>query len=199
MKTSPKERRHKRTRAAILRTAREIITEDGVEALSMRKIADRIDYSPAGLYEYFSSKEEIVAHVCIENERRLAAYLSAVKDNLDPGDHLVELGLAYLRFAKENRDHFMLQFTFRPEGGDYSESTVPRESSFGILVSAVQALIDAGRIPNAPSTETVAYTTWAYVHGMAMLQLTALRDTNQDFGPADRWGLIRYVEGLASG
>ena len=50
-----------RTQQAILDAARAIIHEQGPDKLSMRAIADRIDYSPAGLYEYYGSKEEIIA------------------------------------------------------------------------------------------------------------------------------------------
>ncbi|NJN55580.1 MAG: helix-turn-helix transcriptional regulator, partial [Anaerolineae bacterium] len=55
---TPRERRHLRTKDAILDAARLIIKEQGADALSIRAIAEQIDYSPAGLYEYFGSKEE---------------------------------------------------------------------------------------------------------------------------------------------
>ena len=59
--STPRERRAQRTRDAILEAARQIIGKDGIDGLSTRGIADAIDYSPAGLYEYFGSKEEIIA------------------------------------------------------------------------------------------------------------------------------------------
>lgn len=58
---TPRERRAQRTRDAILEAARGIISKKGVEALSIRSIADAIDYSPAGLYEYFGSGRD---HPC---------------------------------------------------------------------------------------------------------------------------------------
>ena len=61
--TAPRTKRHLRTKQAILDAARQIIAEEGPAALSMRALADRIDYSAAGLYEYFGSKEEIIAAV----------------------------------------------------------------------------------------------------------------------------------------
>jgi AcrR family transcriptional regulator len=50
---TPRQRRHLRTKDAILDAARQIIAEEGADNLSMRGIAERIDYSAAGLYEYF--------------------------------------------------------------------------------------------------------------------------------------------------
>ncbi len=66
-------RRHVRTKQAILDAALEIVIQNGPAALSMRSLAERIDYSPAGLYEYFSSKEEIISAVCDEGQRMLYA------------------------------------------------------------------------------------------------------------------------------
>jgi AcrR family transcriptional regulator len=196
--STPKERRQQRTRQAILSTAREIISESGAESLSMRKIADRIDYSPAGLYEYFESKEEIIAYVCLENERRLANYMAAISRDLDPDARLIALGMAYLRFAKENPAHFMLQFTVNTGGGDYSEIEQPAESSFGILVDAVTNVLKSNAVQHAPEPEAVAYSAWAFVHGMAMLQLTALQHMDQDFESVDHWALTRFVAGLSA-
>ena len=66
-------RRQERTRRAILDSALAIVAESGPDALSMRAIADRIDYSAAGLYEYFGSKEEILNAVREEGMAQLGA------------------------------------------------------------------------------------------------------------------------------
>ena len=77
---SPRAKRHQRTRDAILEAARHIVHEDGIGGLSMREIARRIEYSPAGLYEYFGSKEEIIDAICEEGFRRLT--MQAPEPNL---------------------------------------------------------------------------------------------------------------------
>ena len=71
--TSPREKRHARTRENILEAAMQIVMQQGVEAVSMREIAERIEYSPSGLYEYFSSKEELFAALVDEGRARLTA------------------------------------------------------------------------------------------------------------------------------
>ena len=75
--TTPRERRAERTRKAILDTAMQLIVEKGPDKLSLREVARRIDYSPAGLYEYFGSKDELVEAACSEADRRLGLYLNA--------------------------------------------------------------------------------------------------------------------------
>ena len=111
MESSPRERRHEKTRQAILDAARKIIATEGTEALSMRAIAQRIDYSPAGLYEYFDSKEEIIGAVCAQGHRRLTEYMQRADPDLPPGELLLQLGLAYVDFAVRNPDFFLLMFT----------------------------------------------------------------------------------------
>ena len=52
---SPAERRRLRVRGAILDAAEKVFAEEGETGLSIRRIADEIDYSPAAIYKYFSS------------------------------------------------------------------------------------------------------------------------------------------------
>ncbi|MCB0147914.1 MAG: TetR/AcrR family transcriptional regulator, partial [Caldilineaceae bacterium] len=82
--STPRTKRRLRTKQAILDAARAIIVEDGLPALSMRTLADRIDYSPAGLYEYFGGKEEIVAAVCDEGQHYLFEAMDQVDKSLAP-------------------------------------------------------------------------------------------------------------------
>ena len=81
---TPRQRRQARTRQTILDAAVEIIDERGAEALSLREVARRADYSPAGLYEYFDGKEAIAAAVCDEGFARLALRMDAVPRDLPP-------------------------------------------------------------------------------------------------------------------
>ena len=111
---SPRERRRQRTEQAILDAARQIIREQGIDALSMRGIADAIDYSPAGLYEYFGSKEEIVYAVIGQGFERFTRALQSVDGSLPAAEYMVEMGMAYIDFATRNPDFFLLMFTTAP-------------------------------------------------------------------------------------
>jgi AcrR family transcriptional regulator len=82
----PRERRFQRTRQAILDAALAIIREEGPAALNMRALAERSDYSAAGLYEYFGGKDEIIAAVCQEGHDRLASHMRRG----DPSPSVVE-------------------------------------------------------------------------------------------------------------
>jgi len=201
-KLSPRQRRRQKTKQAILETARELITEEGLEGLSLREIARRIDYSPAGLYEYFKSKDEIVEAVCIEGFERLSAYLNRVSADLPPAERLFQLGLAYLDFAHNNPDYFLLIFTAFPTGEvTLEELGEDAASTYGVLVQAIQTAIEAGlfRPPAERNLNEIAYAMWATVHGLAMLQQTNFRHSQADLEPVHRWTLELFLKGLKAG
>ncbi len=89
-KPSSRERRQQKTRQSILDAAREIIVEHGPAELSMRSLAERIDYSPSGLYEYFDSKEQIIQAVCVEGYVSLTKAMRRVDEHLPVDAYLVQ-------------------------------------------------------------------------------------------------------------
>lgn len=205
MESSPRERRHEKTRQAILDAARKIIATEGTEALSMRAIAQRIDYSPAGLYEYFDSKEEIIGAVCEQGHRRLTEYMQRADLDLPPAELLLQLGLAYVDFAVRNPDFFLLMFT-NPNTGVVPGSTpeqavkdmLQEGSSFPLLLHAIQRGVDAGVFKAKPgySVFEMAFTTWAMVHGIAMLRIGHLRNYPGDIDAMGLEALRRIGAGL---
>lgn len=200
MTDKPRTRRHQRTKQAILDAALEIINESGPADLSMRALADRIDYSPAGLYEYFSGKEEIVQAICQQGHEHLTAYMSQVERTLPSEEYLLEIGLAYIRFALDYADHFLLMFSTPPPATTEMPPVkmMADNSSFGILVAGIQRGIAEGVLHSRPGFGwlEMAYAAWATVHGLAMLRITSMRSVNFDFDAADRLTLRNFHRGL---
>lgn len=202
-KTTPKQRRHARTRQEILEAALAILHEKGPEKLSLRAIARRVDYSPAGLYEYFANKEEIIAAVCAEGDHRLGLLLKAVPKDLPADEYIVQLGLAYIRHAQENPAHFML--TAKSFASTTPVETVPLEAieigeTFKILLDGVQSAIEAGAIilREGQTLMSLAYALWSIVHGMATLQLTNLREVDLNYPQSDRAAIEAILRGLGA-
>jgi len=204
---TPRERRQQRTQHAIIEAARQIIRETGIDGLSMRAIADRIDYSPAGLYEYFGSKEEIVAAVCTQNFERFAKRLAQVDKTLAPTDYMLELGLAYIDFAVRNPDSFLLMFTTFPlllgERKQLphfdAEAMTADDNAFAILVHGVQRCVDEGIYQPKPGFDVLemAYASWAQVHGLAMLRITTGARMFFEHNIVERETLRAFGRGLA--
>lgn len=201
-KITPRKRRRARTRQEILDAALELLHEKGPNELSLREIARRADYSPAGLYEYFENKEEIIIAVCAEGERRLRAMLKAVPDTLPPDEYLIELGLAYIRYAKENEEHFMLNFSgfdvFRLDQPVPIQAILDSDNTFNILIEAVTNAIDAGVIQVRPDFGLleIAYGLFGLAHGLAVLQLNNMKDIEFHHQEADRAVFKNFIEGL---
>ena len=195
---TPRQRRHLRTKDAILDAARQIIAEEGADKLSIRAIAKRIDYSPAGLYEYFGSKDEIITAVCMQGEERLYRSMARVDASLPPMEYLIEIGMAYIDFALKNADHFKLMFTSGIQPPEEMEEDFQEESSFNILVTAIQRGIDAELfIPREGfQLMDMTYLAWSIVHGISVLRITQLSLIPYDFGVADREVLKTAVYGL---
>jgi AcrR family transcriptional regulator len=197
---TPRERRHYKTKESILRAAREIIAEKGLDGLSLRELARRIDYSPSGLYEYFPSKDDIVTAVRAEGLGLLQDYLSRVPANLPPSERLVEMGLAYLDFAREYPEHFRLIFVNLTSHHTALMQTADSDSPYYLLLQAVEVAIEAGEFKTQEgfAVEEIAFSLWSLVHGMAMLEQTYLRHIQSDFTPLHRQALQVFAAGLKS-
>ena len=196
---SPRQRRHLRTKDAILDAAREIISEEGVDKLSMRGIADRIDYSAAGLYEYFGGKDEIITAVCLQGDERLRQNMGKVDISLPPMEYLVEIGLAYIDFAVNNPDHFMLMFNAGLEPPAEIQESETYETSFDILVAAITRGVEVGVfVPrDGFGVMDMAFMAWSVVHGISVLRVTQFALLPYDFSAADREVLKTAVFGLS--
>ncbi|MCC6216504.1 MAG: TetR/AcrR family transcriptional regulator [Polyangiaceae bacterium] len=193
--------RPERGRGAILAAARSLVLEGGASTLSLRAVAARAGYSPASLYEYFESREALLAVLAAEVIGRLAARFGRVPESLAPRARLLRLGSAYLGFARENPEDYLLLF-----GRMASQRRAPSEplgsgNPFGVVVACVQSGIDGGAFCPRPGfgAEEMAYGFWALAHGMARLEAEHLAGYAADFESIDRLVLEAYVTGLERG
>lgn len=95
-----RQREREELRRAILDTAREIAAGEGWAAVTIRRVAEKIEYSPPVIYEHFSSKEEIVIELMREGFRGMLAEMRAARDaQRNPVDALLAIGQAYWSFS----------------------------------------------------------------------------------------------------
>ena len=193
-------RRHEKTKQTILDAALRLISKNGINALSMRDIAGEIDYSAAGLYEYFDSKEEILLSLCGQGHLQLSAAMNQVDKDLAPVEYLIQIGQAYIQFALDHPEHYLLMFTNVPAKTELASMMV-EGSSFPILLNAIQRGIETGSLHARPDfgLYEMAYSAWAVVHGISMLRLTYLENYALDFERADREMLEALYRGFQSG
>ncbi|GER91890.1 hypothetical protein KDW_60520 [Dictyobacter vulcani] len=175
-KQTPRERRRARTAQAILDAALAIIAEQGLQALSIREIAQRIEYSPSGLYEYYASKDEILDALIAQGLAQLNEMLAHVPSGESASEWLFAIGEAYLAFAREHEQLYALIFghIFSPSGLVTSLDQLQHNSAYGQLRHCIQTGVERGAfiLPSGESIEQQVYSTWALLHGLAMLRMT---------------------------
>ncbi len=151
--------RHRRIVAA----ARELAEDQGWDAVTTRRLADRIEFSQPVLYGHFpGGKDEIVAGVALEGFTELATTLRAAVDAAGPGGAPAALVGAYLDFAAAHPAVYtaMFESAALPFGRD--DTPAPLTEGFAVLrdVLAPAATSDPGRY---------AELAWATLHGLATL------------------------------
>jgi AcrR family transcriptional regulator len=168
------ERDKQELKRAILDAAGELFLEQGYEHFSLRKVSERIGYSPTTIYLYFRDKDDLLSTLVDEGFGKFAQRLEdAARGQEDPWERVIELGRAYVTFGLQNRLYYQLMFMQRmdflvqaPEGSDQ-----PRIASFQILRQAVQQGIDAGVVRPGDAQE-YSDVLWALVHGIVALAIS---------------------------
>lgn len=184
----PRTRRNLRIRQAIIKSAVEIIHHDGVGALSIRRIADAIDYSPASIYEYYANKDAILQAVCDEGFAKLTVALSEYPVQNDVRLAARECGVQYVKFAISNPDYFLLMFSMAANQVYYNpaeslDTQLLNSPAFMVIHTHIEALIAAGHCVVTPTYGSfhIALSAWQMVHGIAMLALTMQRHGPLDY------------------
>jgi AcrR family transcriptional regulator len=192
---SRRERRRLATRTEILTAARELLLEVGPEELSLRQVARRADFSPAALYTYFTSRDEIVSSLFAESFERLDAYLRRVPAGLAPEQRVIELGVAYMDFARDNPMdlHCILLAT---------SQDLPPSSGQALGLEAARLLgetfregVEQGVFSTSAglSATEMAFGTWALVHGLVSISGIDLTAVADEVSAAPRRVLEGYV------
>jgi AcrR family transcriptional regulator len=171
-----RERERLAVRDRILDAARELFAERGYEAVTMREIGKRIEYSATALYGHFADKETLVRELCRKDFADFAQrFLAAVVGSPDPAESICRAGLVYLGFAEQFPQHYRLMFlTPLPEAPpEQAERDDPRQNAYVFLRQLVDPLL-AGKYlrPDLRDPDLIAQTIWAVVHGAAALELT---------------------------
>jgi AcrR family transcriptional regulator len=169
-------RQKKFLRQEILDAASELLVKAGYENVSMRRIADKIEYSPTTIYLYFRDKAELLEQVCQETFARLSEVLSKLEQQ--PGDPIEKLKrglIAYIKFGLENPHHYRASFMMPiPDGFDgkkYAKSDSAGMQAFDFLRRSVFDCTLAGKFRKMDA-ELVSQTFWTGVHGVTSLLIT---------------------------
>jgi AcrR family transcriptional regulator len=173
-----KERQRAELRETILAAARRIFTQEGAGGLTMRRIAEAIEYSPGTIYLYFANREEIALVLVREGFEKLLAALAPAVAIADPLERLRALGHAYVEFGLADPQTYKLVFmvdakfvyaVLGPDGGKPADD--PGQRAFDLLAAAIGEAVAAGVFrPIDPARAADAL--WAALHGVVSLAIT---------------------------
>ncbi|ETW98449.1 MAG: hypothetical protein ETSY1_18680 [Candidatus Entotheonella factor] len=193
--TNPRARRRQRARRAFLDAARRMIAEHGPAGLSLREVARQADYSPAALYEYFDSREALLAVLIQEGFDALNQAILAVSTEYTPREQLKHIGLAYVNFARRQPQTFELLFSYHVnQRKQLDEEAKYGNNHYAFFRSAVTKVIPEA---SERKVELVSYSFWALVHGLAMLQITYLQHFDADFDRVNAVSLESFINDFA--
>jgi AcrR family transcriptional regulator len=168
--TERREREREEVRRKILEAARELFATEGYERVTMRRIADAIEYSPTTIYNHFADKNALVDALCEEDFSRLLTSLAGVELPADPIEKIRQLGRSYAQFGRENPNHYRYMFMtpFEQKAAAEHELSSSGEAAFGLLHDAVREAVRSGRFaPVEPLA--AAQVLWSSLHGVVAL------------------------------
>ena len=175
MSTAERKAREKEAlKMLILKGAKKLFLERGIEQTTIRNIADEIDYSVGTVYVYFKDKNAILHDLHSIGFQELGGYFTELFTIKDPMERLRKMGFTYLKFAMENSEMYDLMFIVKAPM-EFIESTEKEAwnegaETFGALKKTVEECMNEGHF-EGHSLEALSFMIWSLVHGMCCLEI----------------------------
>ena len=179
-------------KAKIINAARDLFVTEGVESVSMRKIADAVEYSPTVIYQYFADKDALLHEICSEDFATLAETFQELAKIEDPLKRIEEIGITYGRFGLAYPNHYRLMFMtpyhgVRKDEADECHKGNPDEDAYAFLRFTVAQAIEAKKFREGLSDpDLISQVLWAGVHGLVSLQVTKAKDAWLEWRPFEQ-------------
>jgi len=190
-----RDREKQKMKELILQAAAHIIVTDGYDKLSIRKIANRIEYSPAIIYHYFSNKDEILSQILRQGYKNLMSALAEGQAQAGPPEtRLKTLTRRYIDTALENPDQFMaVQLNKSSQVQEFTaylfEGAAEEKPALKILAKAVAEICTGQNVSDGEiemTAQIIATSTLGFITKLIL---------EQDIGAHRRIQLIdRYTE-----
>lgn len=170
-----RERDRQEMRELILKSAHEMFLDKGFDQISIRNIAEAIEYSPATIYLYFKDKNEILHALHLNGFKLLNEYFQVLLKYEHAFERLKEMGRAYIKFATENPSVYELLF-MRAEpmvhvSDCLDEDWREGDRAFEFLVSTVAQCQQQGYF-NGLAPQNFSMMIWSFIHGLCSLRIS---------------------------
>jgi len=194
-------------RSRILDAASQLFVEEGIPNVSLRKIAEKIEYSPATIYLYFRDKNQLLFSLCTETFSTLKAELEQLQHTSNDPVSGLRAGLkAYIEFGLAHPHHYMLTFgsshtpdATAAESPEFAETNAIGLATFDCLRQSLRMCREAGCV-QFDDLETIAQTIWTFIHGATSLLILYHKDAHFPWVEKERiieTGLDLIIRGIS--
>jgi AcrR family transcriptional regulator len=179
-------------RQEILEAAGELFVQEGYECFSMRRLAEKIEYSPTTIYLYFKDKSELLFSLCEETFSKLVENFEAIaRQESDPLKALVSGLKAYVEFGLKHPNHYTVTFInhppdVRPNIENKMEHSMGMKA-YKAMPALVGACVEQGLLRHV-DVNVASQALWAAIHGV-----TSLLIVHTHFPWADKQQVIDKV------
>jgi AcrR family transcriptional regulator len=181
-------REKKELRQEILDAARDLFVREGFENVSMRKIAEKIEYSPTTIYWYFKDKADLLDCICEETFARLVRKQTLLDQTVfDPVEKLRKGLRSYIEFGLKHPNHYKVALMMTEDFEERLQCERAREmgkKAYIHLRNTVATCVEQ-KLIEAADIDVTSQILWANIHG-----LTSLLIAHPRFPFADRNILI---------
>ncbi len=195
------DRERQAVRDAILDAARDLFIAEGYASVSIRKVAERIEYSPAAIYSYFASKDDIFLALAAEGFHRLDQKVKAAMTHPDALDNVRACWWAFYEFSQEQPAYFELMFVDRsvPRITQQWEGFEVLQQMLTDAVGSIQSAIDAGAFPPTLNPNAAMHMLWASLIGPAVVGIRHRLASGEDYDALARDVLNATIAGMQAG
>ncbi len=160
------------TRNNILGASIDIVKEEGWQALSMRKIADKIEYTAPIIYEYFANKDAILNELTRMGFVKLGNLMqAAIEKYPEPAKQLEAMWLAYWDFAFAEKELYQVMYGVEVNCCAMQNMCPDIQKPMNMLWDKIEEIIPAEK-RTEEYVDLKYYTFWSVVHGLISINMT---------------------------
>jgi AcrR family transcriptional regulator len=190
-------------RNRILDAARDLFTRDGYEAVTMRRIAQKVEYTPTALYFHFQNKKALLQELSDQGALALGVEFAKLRSVKDPLERVRRMGVAYIQFGLAHPNQYRLLFMTPQPALPPERSAIPKgdldQDAYALLVQTIAEAIAAGLLRREfTDAEQVAQVLWSAMHGFVSLILVRHNDPWIDWRPVAPTGRL-VIDTLVAG
>ncbi|MGH2588854.1 MAG: TetR/AcrR family transcriptional regulator, partial [Dehalococcoidia bacterium] len=158
-------------RVALTEAAREVLIQAGYDGLTIRRVAERAEYSLGTVYGYFADKDDLLYALVREDFALLTERLRSIRDSHVGAVAVREMLLSYVEMGLERPQSYEIMFMLKPKLASRNASDESDEHAYAIFRGCIVAAMRRGEF-RYDDPDVLAQMLWASVHGLVSLRLT---------------------------